>query len=205
MSKTHTGLVLPTPSDHTFSLVFKIEQLKTSVNENLWKRCKKPCGCGHHKTGHLEAMQSAWLLLCISMGEPPALLSPRTPRQNSRPCMMKVCEGASVPFCMWVQYSKTLSEKLPQCHHLWGGLGLHSASGTRTPAFWASSADCLGMIRQRHPDVAAQLVLNLEGHLHWRPPPVQQGPSEESRDLNLHRGKLSHGVRPPPRQPGTWL
>ena len=53
--------------------------------------------------------------------------------------------------------------------------------------------DCLGMIRQRHPDVAAQLVLHREGHPHT-PRPVQQGPSEESRDLNLHRGKLSRMV-----------
>ena len=35
-----------------------------------------------------------------------------------------------------------------------GGLGLRSASRLREPAHWASWADCLVMIRQRHPDVA---------------------------------------------------
>ena len=34
---------------------------------------------------------------------------------------------------------------------------------TRIPAFWASWADSLAMIRQRHPDVAVQLVHQLEG------------------------------------------
>ena len=43
-----------------------------------------------------------------------------------------------------------------------GGLGLRSAQRTRIPAFWASWAYSLAMIRQRHPDVAVQLVLNLK-------------------------------------------
>ena len=44
-----------------------------------------------------------------------------------------------------------------------GGLGLRSASRLREPAHWASWADCLVMIRQRHPDVANRLVAHLEG------------------------------------------
>ena len=33
----------------------------------------------------------------------------------------------------------------------------------RVPAYWASWADCLGMIHQRHRDVADQLVRELDG------------------------------------------
>ena len=39
-----------------------------------------------------------------------------------------------------------------------GGLGLRSAMRTCKPSFWASWADCLAMIRARHPDVAAQIL-----------------------------------------------
>ena len=45
-----------------------------------------------------------------------------------------------------------------------GGLGLRSACRMRVPAYWASWADCFGMIHQRHPDVADQLVRELDGN-----------------------------------------
>ena len=44
-----------------------------------------------------------------------------------------------------------------------GGLGLRSATRTSQPAFWASWADCLAMIRARHPDVAALILLRMQG------------------------------------------
>ena len=44
-----------------------------------------------------------------------------------------------------------------------GGLGLRNAERTRSAAFWASWADCLPMVYARHPDVAIQLTLHLEG------------------------------------------
>ena len=37
-----------------------------------------------------------------------------------------------------------------------GGLGLRSAERVRVPAYWASWADCLQMIRERHPSVAME-------------------------------------------------
>ena len=43
-----------------------------------------------------------------------------------------------------------------------GGIGLRSAMGTRTPAFWASWADSLAMIHARHREVASQFVVALE-------------------------------------------
>ena len=42
-----------------------------------------------------------------------------------------------------------------------GGLGLVSASGIRSGAHWASSADCLRMVRQRHPSVAETMIQGL--------------------------------------------
>ena len=45
-----------------------------------------------------------------------------------------------------------------------GGLGLRNAIRTRYFAFWASLADCTPMVDARHPEVAAQLVVQLEGH-----------------------------------------
>ena len=44
-----------------------------------------------------------------------------------------------------------------------GGLGLRSAERTRWPAYWASWADTLPMIRERHPEVAELIVYYLEG------------------------------------------
>ena len=44
-----------------------------------------------------------------------------------------------------------------------GGLGLRSAERTRWPAYWASWADTLPMIRERHPEVADLIVYHLEG------------------------------------------
>ena len=45
-----------------------------------------------------------------------------------------------------------------------GGLGLRSAVRTSVPAYWASWADCMPMIRERHPQVAEQFAASLEGH-----------------------------------------
>ena len=47
-----------------------------------------------------------------------------------------------------------------------GGLGLRSAERTSVPAYWASWADCMPMIGERHPQVAERLAATLEGHRH---------------------------------------
>ena len=44
-----------------------------------------------------------------------------------------------------------------------GGLGLRSAAQGSKPAYWASWADCVPMIRQRHSRVAERLVAELGG------------------------------------------
>ena len=46
-----------------------------------------------------------------------------------------------------------------------GGLGLRSAERTRVSAYWASWADCMPMIKERHPMVAELFVRSLEGVL----------------------------------------
>ena len=58
----------------------------------------------------------------------------------------------------------TMRRTQPLCLQSFGGLGLRSASRTRMAGFWASWADCLPMIEARHPEVAAQVIAQLEGH-----------------------------------------
>ena len=43
-----------------------------------------------------------------------------------------------------------------------GGLGLSSAHRNRESAHWASWADCLRMVHDRHPDVAETMIAQLE-------------------------------------------
>ena len=76
------------------------------------------------------------------------------------------------------------------------------------PAFWASWADSLGMIHQRHPDVAAQLVRQLEGH---PATPSLQAAAAAARSLSRVRAleipswaALARGQRPAPRQPDEF-
>ena len=93
-----------------------------------------------------------------------------------------------------------------------GGLGLRSASTLSESAFWASWADCLEMICQRHPEVAGQLVDQLEGF------PVLEAAAAAARSLTGAMGfappswhALAAGARPEPqpeefeiRSQGGW-
>ena len=86
-----------------------------------------------------------------------------------------------------------------------GGLGLRSAVRTRKAAYWASWADCLSMVHQRHPQVAAPLVTELEGN---PTSPFLQAASQCRAELT---GKMEFappswaamalGERPPMREP----
>ena len=91
---------------------------------------------------------------------------------------------------------------LPLCL---GGLGLRSAWRSRVAAHWASWADCLPMIHARHPDVAAQLLGQLEGHPET---PCLQEAAATLRSLDGVMGfeppawrAVLAGARPPPIQP----
>ena len=54
-----------------------------------------------------------------------------------------------------------IQASLPLCE---GGLGLRSAMKSRPAAHWASCADALKMIKQRHPGVADTIVSSLARH-----------------------------------------
>ena len=73
-----------------------------------------------------------------------------------------------------------------------GGLGLRSASRLSESAFWASWADCMEMIRHRHPEVAGQLVDQLEG---FPDTPVLEAAAAAARSLTGVMGFAPHGTR----------
>ena len=90
-----------------------------------------------------------------------------------------------------------------------GGLGLRSASRMCILVFWASWGDCLGMIRQRHPEcgcsACSSVWKGVPTHQVWRPPPVQQGPLRVVQGFEPPSSEaLAHGVRPAPRQPDEF-
>ena len=69
---------------------------------------------------------------------------------------------------MFVKHSADRSQPVrrscPRCGHLplsMGGLGLRSAVRVRSPAYWASWADCLPMMQARHPRVVAEILAEL--------------------------------------------
>ena len=89
-----------------------------------------------------------------------------------------------------------------------GGLGLRSAVRTRVPAFWASWADRLPLILERHPAVAAQLINQLEGHAVT---PILRAASDSAHQLTGVRGfvppswrALAHGARPETHEPDQF-
>ena len=74
--------------------------------------------------------------------------------------------------------------------HLLGGLGLRSATRTREPAFWASWADALHMIHQRHPTIAVEVM---DGLVH-----VGGSPSlTEARNAANNLRGCARGCEPP--------
>ena len=77
-----------------------------------------------------------------------------------------------------------------------GGLGLRSAVRTRLSAYWASWADTLPMVQNRHPRIADEMVYQLEG--------VTQSPclAAASRLFEVPQwSALAAGLRPAPREP----
>ena len=70
-----------------------------------------------------------------------------------------------------------------------GGLGLRSATRLRGAAHWASWADSLKMVFDRHPDIARRIVRGLEGH---HPAPSIQAVLDCTSSLTRD------GFRPPP-------
>ena len=116
---------------------------------------------------------------------------------------------------MSVRISQCLSDILgvspDQCYRLsrdssslplsMGGLGLRSAVRTSVPAFWASWADSLQMVHEKHPVVAEWIVEALEGGGNT---PTQRAVVGKAWSLDGVEGfeppswrALSRGARPP--------
>ena len=86
-----------------------------------------------------------------------------------------------------------------------GGLILRSAVRTRLPAHWASWADCLPMIKERHPEVAASMV---EGLQRVDTTECLRAVARAAEELSRLPGfvlpsweALANGARPPVREP----
>ena len=89
-----------------------------------------------------------------------------------------------------------------------GGMGLRSAHRTSPLAYWASWADSLPMIRERHPEVA-RTIIDRAGRPN--PPPSLESAVRVARDLEGVHGfevpsweALSLGERPAPREPDEF-
>ena len=88
-----------------------------------------------------------------------------------------------------------------------GGLGLRSAVRTSNSAFWASWADSLPMVRERHPEVADLVVDALDSD---PATPILSAVVEAARAVQVGGfvppswATLSHGARPPPREPDEF-
>ena len=87
-----------------------------------------------------------------------------------------------------------------------GGMGLRDASRTSQPAFWASWADCLSMVHDRHPNVATMMVRQLSGVDDCESPSLQAA-SRAARELTGVESfevpswnALVRGTRPPPHE-----
>ena len=120
------------------------------------------------RISHVKDVQGAWLLLvhCASARANCFFWSVRPEA---------VAEYAGLHDAgLWECLSRILQVDLSTCDQdthdvatlplALGGLGLRSAERTSVPAYWASWADCMPMIRERHPQVAERLAASLEGY-----------------------------------------
>ena len=109
----------------------------------------------------VEDVQSAWvLLLHCARGRANYMLRVVIPKAVQRfaerhmnglwACLRNI-EGSTVDLDRTTRDICTLPFSL-------GGIGLRNAKRTSPPAYWASWADCLAMLKARHPDVAALCV-----------------------------------------------
>ena len=118
---------------------------------------------------------------------------------------MQVCGNACGTSSSWTSTNvPTLLQTLPHSHCVSVGW-LRSAWRSRVAAHWASWADCLPMIHARHPNVAVQLLGQLEGHPET---PCLQEAAASMRSLDGVMGfeppawrAVLAGARPPPIQP----
>ena len=84
-------------------------------------------------------------------------------RQSTRNSTIRVCYGASAASCRWMGcLRKHMRQREMGC------LGVGGCSRIRHAAHWGSWADCLEMVKDRHPQVAEDIIrgMNLaHGHM----------------------------------------
>ena len=113
----------------------------------------------------MEDLQSSWLLLFMCGATRANILFLRTIRPDLGESFA-VQHDARVWQCvqhlLGVVDTPPASQTIVFLSFRLGGLGLASAVRGRASAQWASWADCLRMVRKRHPSVADTMVLGLE-------------------------------------------
>ena len=154
------------------------------------------------KITHVQDLQCAWLLLlCCSAARANCYLRVVHPdlcstfaTHHAASCLVHPSRGSS--FLFWNVASLPLSL---------GGLGLRSASLLSRAACWASWADSLQMVQQRHPAVSHQILRSL----HDPNPHFHLSGLRSSVDFLTMRGfvpptweDLAAGLRPAPDRHG---
>ena len=119
----------------------------------------------------VEDLQSAWLLLLFCANTRVTYSLRGLPPQETEHFATEHDADSRRRFSLLLGVSLTQDswEKSSLPMSL-GGCGLRSASRTSSSAYWASWADSLRMIHQRHPAVADQMVRSLTqvlGHRHF--------------------------------------
>ena len=180
-------LILGTPLGHDEYVRAQLE-LKSSEHDVLLSRIPS-----------VADVQSAWALLlhCASARANyllrvvrPDLVRQFAARHDESiwTCLCQILGVPSDECDITARHTATLPLAL-------GGLGLRSAVRTSLPAHWASWGECLGMIKDRHPEVADMIVSALENHP--RTPNLEAAHGFEPPDWR----SLANGLRPSPREP----
>ena len=132
-----------------------------------WHSSLRNTACCSKRIPLLDDVQSAWLLLahcaaaranyslrCVEPQEVEPFA--RAHDSDMRQCLSQILQVNLAEVDQATQDTVTVPLSL-------GGLGVRSAVRTSKAAYWASWADCLAMINERHPQVADLLVEELEG------------------------------------------
>ena len=155
----------------------------------------------------MEDVQASWLLLVHCA----AALANYMTRVLEPASSLEFCERNDLALwhclCNIMQISPSQAQDIRQTATMpmiLCGLGLRSAFRVRQAATWSSWADCLPMVHQRHPSVAANFVVQLRGGAQG---PFFRAAAEAVQYLEASGFEaptwkvLALGVRPVPREP----
>ena len=159
----------------------------------------------------VQDLQCAWLLLCMCAGSRANYflravrpdLAQEFAEQHDNDLWECLCELLQIRPAA-VEPAARAAAQLPLSG---GGLGLRSARRTGEAAFWASWADCLEMVQQRHPRLATDLLARLEAPSDAGTSSVAAAAAAAQRlaaagmDVPSWQ-ELAEGARPPPPPEG---